>query len=279
MNLRNNIRRWVNSGALGWLFPDGWAIKTCAYWSMYRHERSTVQYLKNTVRRGDTICDIGAHIGYYVRLLSRITGASGKIIAFEPHPKNIALLKLNCRRCANMEVVSKAVAATTGKSRFYEHATSSTSHALSDISQSGRYIEVDVTSIDNWHTNAGNTKLNMVLVDVEGYEDEVLIGMQNVINSHSELRIILEYCPDNYLRSNKDISLIHKAFKQCGLRVTSMLGRMGRKEMPLGENLDQQFATINNLLPQWGYEGGYVNIVAMRERVMAEVTKGLLLKG
>ena len=265
MNLRNNIRRWVNSGALGWHFPAGWAIKTCVYWSMYGHERSTVEYLKNTVRPGDTICDIGAHIGYYVRLLSRLTGASGKIIAFEPHPKNIKLLQLNCRKCANMEIVPKAVAATTGKSRFYEHATSSASHALSDISQSGRYIEVDLTSMDDWYLNSKNTKLNIVLIDVEGYEDEVLMGMQNVIKKHSELRIILEYCPDNYRQANRDISLIHKAFKQCGLRVTTMLGRMGRKEMPLGEILDKQFATINNLLPQWGYEGGYVNIVAMRE--------------
>ena len=266
MSLRNSIRRCVNGGALGWIFPAGWAIKTCAYWSMYRHERSTVQYLKNTVIPGNTICDVGAHIGYYARLLSHLTGASGKVIAFEPHPKNIALLQLNCRHCTNAEIVPKAIAATTGKSRFYEHATSSTSHALSDISQSGHYIDVDVTSIDDWYLNAKDTKLNMVLIDVEGYEDEVLMGMQNVIKKHSELRIILEYCPENYRQGNRDISLIQKAFQQCGLRVTTMLGRMGIKEMPLGRNLDQQFEAINNLLPQWSYDGGYVNIVAMRER-------------
>ena len=273
INLRNRIRRQVNSGALGWLFPEGWAIKTCAYWSMYRHERSTVQYLKNTILPGDTICDVGAHIGYYVRLLSRLTGDSGKVIAFEPHPKNIALLQLNCRHCTNTEIVPKAVAATTGKSRFYEHATSSTSHALSDISQSGRHIEVDVTSIDDWYTNASYTKVDMVLVDVEGYESEVLLGMQNTISNHPELRIILEYCPGIYRQANRDISLLHKAFKQCGLRVTTVLGRMGRKEIALGENLDQQFATINNLLPQWSYEGRYVNIVAMRDGEGASQSK------
>ena len=59
--------------------------------------------LLSVVRPGMTVVDAGANIGYYTVLLSRILGAGGTIIAFEPEPRNFELL------AANVVLAQKAV--------------------------------------------------------------------------------------------------------------------------------------------------------------------------
>ena len=51
--------------------------------------------VKKLVQRGDVAVDIGANIGYYTLLFSRLVKLSGKVFAFEPEPANFSLLKKN----------------------------------------------------------------------------------------------------------------------------------------------------------------------------------------
>jgi len=40
-------------------------------------------------------CDLGAHIGYYSLLAARLVGEAGCVVAFEPDPANVAMLREN----------------------------------------------------------------------------------------------------------------------------------------------------------------------------------------
>jgi len=52
-------------------------------------ERETTKLFKRVVKRGMTVFDIGAGIGYYTLLASSLVGPQGKVFAFEPqHPEN-----------------------------------------------------------------------------------------------------------------------------------------------------------------------------------------------
>ena len=57
-----------------------------------RHELETANLLRRLVRPGMIALDVGAHVGYYTRLLARLTGAGGRVIAFEPHPRTQQVL-------------------------------------------------------------------------------------------------------------------------------------------------------------------------------------------
>src|SRR3954447_8262154 len=50
------------------------------------------------IRPGATVLDIGAHVGYYTLLSARAAGRRGRVIAFEPHPANAGLLRVNVQR-------------------------------------------------------------------------------------------------------------------------------------------------------------------------------------
>jgi FkbM family methyltransferase len=45
------------------------------------------------VREGDTIVDVSAYIGVLTIAMAKKIGNTGKVIAFEPNPQSLALLK------------------------------------------------------------------------------------------------------------------------------------------------------------------------------------------
>ena len=66
------------------------------------------------VHRGNTVFDIGANVGYYTLLASRLVGDKGLVVAFEPAVRNLSYLyrhvSLNC--ATNVMIVPAACAAT-----------------------------------------------------------------------------------------------------------------------------------------------------------------------
>src|ERR1700683_695223 len=49
--------------------------------------------IKDYVSAGDTVYDIGANIGYVSLSLAKRVGPNGRVIAFEPVPRNVDLLR------------------------------------------------------------------------------------------------------------------------------------------------------------------------------------------
>jgi protein-L-isoaspartate O-methyltransferase len=68
------------------IWVSGMLAKGMAY------EPFETQWIEYFVRPGDVVLDVGAHIGYYTLLLSRLVGDQGRVYAFEPDPSNFALL-------------------------------------------------------------------------------------------------------------------------------------------------------------------------------------------
>src|SRR3989344_2665787 len=76
-------------------------------WS--KHETKLVsKYLK----KGDVFVDVGAHIGYFTLLASKIVGPVGRVYAFEPNTNNFKLLQKNVKRnkLNNVICINKAIA-------------------------------------------------------------------------------------------------------------------------------------------------------------------------
>ena len=58
-------------------------------------DRKERALMRDAIRPGATIVDIGANIGVHARFLSQLCGNSGRVYAFEPSPTNFARLKAN----------------------------------------------------------------------------------------------------------------------------------------------------------------------------------------
>ena len=50
-----------------------------------------------SIKKGNTVFDIGANNGYYTVLASKLVGKNGKVYAFEPDPQSLKLLYKNLK--------------------------------------------------------------------------------------------------------------------------------------------------------------------------------------
>lgn len=127
------------------------------------------------VRRGATVFDVGAHIGYYTLLFSRLAGPGGRVVAFEPSPRNLPVLRWHVARngCANVRVEAAAVSAETGSARF----TADTGSGTGRLAESGT-VEVRTIRLDDY-VDAGGPMPDVLKIDVEGAELDVLLGLSD----------------------------------------------------------------------------------------------------
>ncbi len=69
----------------------GWSI---AYGTW---EPVETAWIKSILVPGDTVVDIGANLGWYTVVMARLVGGEGRVVAFEPDPRNFELLLRNVR--------------------------------------------------------------------------------------------------------------------------------------------------------------------------------------
>lgn len=65
------------------------------------------EYSVPTLTQDDIVIDIGAHLGFFA--MRCVENGAGKVISYEPSPRNIEYLKQNLSRFTNVEVIEKAV--------------------------------------------------------------------------------------------------------------------------------------------------------------------------
>ena len=135
------------------------------------------------VKPGDVILECGGHHGCTAILMSRWVGPRGRVITFEPHPKNVAILRRNLELngIANVTLRQNAVGAEHGKV------------AMSDASNSAvrrrrwfrSAVEAEVVKLDDFAHEAPT----LLKIDVEGFEVAALHGAREILKTRPKLAI------------------------------------------------------------------------------------------
>lgn len=155
--------------------PNELPIKTKLAFLTGTYEAETSRFIRSHVRGGIAL-DVGAHIGYYSRLLSPLVDV---VYAFEPDPRNYALLKENTKRFKNIIPLNFAVSDESGEQPFFLVKNSTFRHSLIDEG-GGERIAVKTVALDEM-PELKDKRVSFVKIDVEGHEQSVLRGMTEVI--------------------------------------------------------------------------------------------------
>jgi len=149
-----------------------------------QYEPRESKYLKSVIQETDTCIDVGANIGYFSLLLARLA-THGNVHSFEPVPMNLQMLNLNVLLNAAHNVAANgcALADFAGREVF----TVSMDSAYSSFRDTGRKpvkesLSVEVTTLDNYCETKHLSKVDFVKIDVEGAEEQVLIGASRLLN-------------------------------------------------------------------------------------------------
>src|SRR5271157_1217991 len=64
----------------------------------HSYENALIPFIESILKHGDHVIDVGANIGLYANLSSKLVGQQGKVLAIEPNPFILKLLESNIRR-------------------------------------------------------------------------------------------------------------------------------------------------------------------------------------
>ena len=147
------------------------------------HEPLNTKLLGNYLKKGMVCLDVGANIGYYTILESKIIGNEGKVIAIEPSPINFPLLKKNLERekLDNVETFCLAGGNTDGSLKFLLDRQSNLSRILKEgekSKSSDTIVDVPVKKLDNFVDELKLEKIDFLRMDVEGYEYYIYKGFR-----------------------------------------------------------------------------------------------------
>jgi len=160
--------------------------------------------LISKINKGDTVIDAGANIGIFSIMASILTGKSGKIIAIEPDPDNLKILKRNLElnNLDNIIVVDKALYSKSGeRMNLYQNGVMSNIFRAGN-NESNTCITVETITLDDVVSGL-SLQPKLLKMDIEGAEKFALLSSHNTfktinyfegeIHSLEDYNILLRY--------------------------------------------------------------------------------------
>jgi FkbM family methyltransferase len=150
------------------------------YW-LGTYELGFQKIFLNKVKEGDIFFDIGAHVGFYSLLGSKLVGEKGKIFSFEPSPRNFTYLKkhIELNKSLNIIPAQKAVMDHPGSFSFDLSEGSFVGHIVNNENKS---MKIEAVSLDTF-CEEKNIIPTVMKIDVEGAEADVFRGAQRIIET------------------------------------------------------------------------------------------------
>lgn len=148
------------------------------YFNMLEPEQTAA--VAATLKKGDVFFDIGANVGYYTLLASRLVGREGKVVAFEPVIRNLAYLyqHMLLNKTSNVTIVSAACSDSLSLAFFSSGENFATGHI--DGGTQENTLLVPTLSVDAVAQKTGVSP-NVMKIDVEGAELAVLKGAKTTL--------------------------------------------------------------------------------------------------
>lgn len=155
-----------------------------------KREPLSTDYLLNgnILQEGGVVLDVGANIGYYVLLESKLVGETGKVYAVEPVSANLKALTKNIwlNQCNNVETFRLAMGDRNGVSTIHISEKSNLcSMKRNKQTKFSRAERIRVQTVDSFLK--GKEVLSLVRMDVEGYEINVVRGMPETLRKDVNL--------------------------------------------------------------------------------------------
>lgn len=193
----NHLRIWKRSVKLR---GSSFLPSTLDRWLVLQAHRfalmggNEIRYLEKIVRPNWHIADVGANQGIYTLFLSAAVPL-GHVYAFEPDPSLFASLKGNVlRNGANNVTLFNAAAASKPATLLLRPSrlNRGDNQIVSSETPGADTVAVDAISLDEV---IPQLKLDLLKIDVQGFEVEVLRGAEKLFEANPPLLILLEFWP------------------------------------------------------------------------------------
>ena len=195
-------------------------------------EPGVTKLFRSLIRQGMVVADVGAHFGWYTLQAARLLAGYGKVYSFEPAPQSFALLQQNIQvngflETGLVELRNAAMADRSGTAGLWLYPEDSTHNTLFPDEGCSHKIEVRTLTLDEALEN--ETHVDVVKIDAEGAEPLILRGMRRILAANAQIRILMEFAPDNLRRAGYAAEAFADEIRTMGLalaRIDDLTGEV-----------------------------------------------------
>ena len=220
----------------------------------YSYQKKWIKFLKkNKYNDFKILVDIGAHKGESIKLFSK-NFIIKKIISFEASPINFEFLKKkideNKQEYNNTEIVLENIAlGAENKIIEFNQFNESSSSTIKEIDKKSEYykrkfrlinflnnkktfqkIKIKVLKLKDYIEKNNIKKIDFIKIDTEGYEFEILLGLENKINLVDI--IMFEHHYDNMIKKGYTFENINK------LLIKNNFNKIYKSRMPFRKTFE-----------------------------------------
>jgi len=150
---------------------------------------SDEQYLvKYHIKEGMKVVDIGANIGFYTQLFSKLIGPIGEVHSFEPDPYNFRNMSKALTNYQNVHLNQLAISNQSGQVYLYLSKYLNVDHKIYDSGEDRNKVLVQCTSLDDYFSN--DEEIDFIKIDIQGYEYLALNGMSRILEENKKIKLL-----------------------------------------------------------------------------------------
>jgi len=210
------------------------------------------RFLSSVIRDDSIVADVGANQGLYTLWLARVA-SGGHVYAFEPDPDLFQCLENNIL-INQLQNVSTIQAAASNRSGTLAFTTNGLNRGDNRIDAKALHDtgtqQVQAVILDEI---VSDRCLDLLKVDVQGFEIEVLLGAQKTLNANPALTIVFEFWPYGLRQAGHQPIELWDLLQEAGFSIAA-LGHNGRVEPTPQEAL------------RWERKTQYCNLIARRAK-------------
>jgi FkbM family methyltransferase len=168
------------------------------------YEKAELKSIETFLDKNSVFIDIGANIGLYSLYASKKITEKGKIISFEPFSKNHKTLVKNVEINQIDNIIVEKIAIGNEEKQVnlhYNEAERNLGMVTTNPNQGAKQEAVNATSLDTYLENKKISRLDLIKIDIEGYEYQALSGMRKTLQKFKP-SLLIEILDDKEDLSN-----------------------------------------------------------------------------
>jgi FkbM family methyltransferase len=177
-------------------------------------------YLETRIQKGWCAWDVGANVGIWSLVLSKLVGENGSVHSFEPvnSTRTMLLENLSLNRVTNVIVNSFALSNSNsnGVINIGVNAGCNTLVESKSTNNTSQLTQEIVCKTGDSYQGDSQSFPSLIKIDVEGWEPEVVSGMETLLAKSPMIMVEVSGKDTGTERSNAQQSMINKLFVHYG---------------------------------------------------------------
>ena len=204
------------------------------------YEPHLTRIWRQLATKGGVAIDVGANIGAHTLTMARCVGAGGRVLAFEPNPlvRQVMIRNLALNGITHVDVFECALGSARGSlplrvpKQDSEEFSNMGLASLVALETPHDLVTVDVRTLDDVLESENVARVDVIKIDVQGYEMETLRGMRECLARHHPA-VVFEYDAWAWGQANVRPAEAFDLLAAAGYELFRLDGRTGAAAQPL----------------------------------------------